>query len=125
MKKLFYRIAKVLDIGFVSVLYISFAMITSKLYDNFLGKFNKEEADKKSIFRNVLELFGMFWVYGIIIYIIRNIVKIIPFPLDNVDGFKHNTLKDLRSAGMFTVVFFYFQTHMKEKMQYVFNSMKV
>lgn len=125
MKKLLYRVAKILDIGFVSILYIVFAIITSKLYDNFLGEFNKEEADKKGIYRNVLELFGMFWVYGIIIYVVRNIVKLIPFPLDNVDGFQHNTLKDLQSATMFTVVFFYFQKHIKVKMQYVFDSMNI
>jgi hypothetical protein len=125
MKKLLYRVAKILDIGFVSMLYIVFAIITSKLYDNFLGEFNEEIEAKKGILRNVLELFAMFWIYGIIVYVVRNIVKIIPFPLDNVDGFQHNTLKDLQSATMFTVVFFYFQKHIKIKMQYVFNSMNI
>ena len=107
--KLLYRIAKLIDIGYVSMMYIMLAIITSYAYNSFLGTFNKEEQDKKSTVRIIAELLGIFWVYGIIIYIIRNIVKIIPFPLDGLGGYSHDSLKDLRSASMFTVVFFYFE----------------
>lgn len=116
-----YRIVKIIDIGYVSMIYITFAIGLSYLYDAFLGKFNKEEEDKKSIPRILLELIAVFWLYGIIIYIVRNIVKMIPFPLNKIGGFDHSTLKDLRSAGMFTVVFFYFQNNIKARMQHVFD----
>jgi hypothetical protein len=107
------------------VIYIVFAMLLSKVCDNFLGKFDKEKEDTKSIERVILELLGIFWAYGIIIYIVRNIVKQIPFPLDTVGGFHHENLKELKGAGMFTVVFFYFQNNIKAKMQYVFDKIKL
>ena len=116
-----YRIVKIIDIGYVSMMYITFAIGLSYLYDTFLGEFNKEVQEKKSTVRILLELIAVFWVYGIIIYIVRNIVKMIPFPLNNIGGFDHSTLKDLRSAGMFTVVFFYFQKNIKARLQHVFD----
>ena len=120
--KLLYRIAKIIDIGYVSMLYIMLAILTSYVFDSFLGKFNKEEEDKKSTVRIIAELLGFFWAYGIIIYVTRNIVKLIPFPLDNMGGYVHYSLKDLHSAGMFTVVFFYFQTNMKARLQNIYNT---
>ena len=123
--KLLYRIAKIIDIGYVSMMYIILAIFLSYEYDRFLGTFNKEEEDKKSTVRIVAELLGIFWVYGIIIYIIRNIVKIIPFPLDGIGGYSHHSLKDLRSAGIFTAVFFYFQTNMKARLQHMYNKIHI
>ena len=123
--KLLYRIAKIIDIGYVSMIYIMLAILISYEYDKFLGTFNKEEEDKKSTVRIVVELLGIFWVYGIIIYIIRNIVKIIPYPLDGMGGYSHHLLKDLRSAGMFTVVFFYFQKNLKDRLQHMYNKIHI
>jgi hypothetical protein len=123
--KLLYRIAKIIDIGYVSMMYIMLAILMSYLFDRILGKFNKEEEDKKSSVRVIAELLGIFWVYGIIIYIIKNIVQIIPFPLDNMGGYSHDSLKNIQTAGIFTAIFFYFQKNLKNRLENIYNKIHI
>ena len=58
-----------------------------------------------------------------LIYIIRNIVHLIPFPLEGFYGYQHFRVKELHSGGV-ALAFgvFYAQENIKDKMNYIFYS---
>ena len=39
---------------------------------------------------------------GIVAYIFRNIIQIIPFPLDGIYSFKHLSVSEVKSGGLLT-----------------------
>ena len=56
----------------------------------------------------MFEVILYFWFIGIVFYVVRNIVPLIPFPLDGVYGFKHERVKELINATMFVITFLYY-----------------
>ena len=57
---------------------------------------------------------------GIIIYIVRNIIPLIPFPLDGIYGFDHLKVTEVTTGGTFSFAFLYFQVHYQNKIKYIF-----
>lgn len=58
---------------------------------------------------------------GILIYITRNIVPFVPFPLDNIIGYQHNLLKELHSASVLSTAIITFQRSLAQKLNYIKN----
>lgn len=122
-KEFIIRSIKIIDIGFVTAIYFIIGLILAKLCDKKLGKFDKKKADKKSIFQHIFELILYLWFIGVIIYIVRNLVPLIPFPLDGIYGFKHLAVKEVTSATVFSVAFIYFQVYYQNKIKYIFSKL--
>jgi hypothetical protein len=55
---------------------------------------------------------------GIIAYVLRNLVKLIPFPLDGVAGFHHERLKELDGGEVMALVLILFQRNLIDKVLY-------
>ena len=87
------------------------------MYEKYVDLVN----DYKSNFRLTVELLLHIWLLGVTVYIARNLIEKIPSPLDNIAGFSHKRVKELHSATVFTLVFFYSQTYMREKMGYLYK----
>jgi amino acid transporter len=109
---------KVVDIGYVTVLYFFVAIVLAKALDFFNGKITKEEEQKKSKLFRALELTLILWYTGVLYYIVRNLVELVPSPLDGLFGYQHALLKELKTAGIFTFLFLYFQKGIKDKIQF-------
>jgi len=120
-KEIIIRSIKILDIGYITVIYFILGLILAKLFDKYLGKFDKNKEDKKSILRSILELSLYLWFIGIVIYVVRNIVPLIPFPLNGVYGFDHLRVKEVTSATVFIISFMYFQQYYQDKIKYIFS----
>lgn len=112
---------KVLDIGYIFALYFMIALILAYYVDKILGKFNPEDYKDTSKWRIILELFVACWVYGILCYIVRNTVEMIPFPLHNYKGYNHYKIRELSSAWVFGFVFLTCSSNMKDRLIHVFN----
>jgi hypothetical protein len=56
---------------------------------------------------------------SIISYAVRNLVELVPFPLDGMFGFKHIEVKELTSGALFATLLFFLQTHLQEKLYYI------
>jgi len=120
-KEIIVRGIKLLDIGYITAIYSLLGIFLAKVCDKINGPFDKEKEDKKPIWRILVELILYLWFIGIVIYIVRNIVPLIPFPLDGVYGFKHILVKEVIHATMFSITFFYFQTYYKNKIEHLLH----
>ena len=124
-KELIVRSIKILDIGYITAIYFILGIILAKLCDKHFGKFEEKKADKKSIFQHVIELILYLWFIGVVIYIVRNLVPLIPFPLEGVYGFKHLKVKELTTATIFSISFMYFQVYYQNKIKYIFSKINI
>ena len=125
VNELIVRSLKVFDIGYITVIYFGLGILLAKTFDILFGKYDEKEESKKSLWQQTAEIICMMWMYGVIIYIVRNLVELIPFPFDHIHGFDHLKLKELKNAAVFTFVFLYFQDYFKTKIQVYYNSIKL
>jgi hypothetical protein len=116
-----FRTIKILDIGYITIIYFILGLLISRLFDSYLGKFNKLNDDKKYIGRVGLELIIMIWVIAIIVYLTRNVVELIPSPFDGLYGFDHLQVKELGSAAVFTMLVLSYTYHFAGKLDYFNN----
>jgi hypothetical protein len=103
-KDINFRLVKIADIGYITILYFLIAFISSvilcllfNLYIKFVGK-------TKNITIIMLELIILIWIVGALTYIVKNIVEIIPSPFEGIQGLKHKKVKELGSAGVYGVI---------------------
>jgi hypothetical protein len=119
-----FRFIKILDIGYVTLIYFLLAIVIAVLMDKLYGEYNEKDESKKSTLRKTLDLVGMIWLNGVIIYIARNIVPLIPSPFNNINGFKHSRLKELESAYVFDFVLIYTQKNLVKRMEVFYDTVK-
>lgn len=124
--ELIIRSIKIIDIAYVSVLLFCLGFIVSVfldyLYIKLFGKFDEKKAKKKSRIIIIIESIIHFAIIGILIYIFRNIVEYIPFPLHGVHKYNHYRLKELTSASLFITILLIFQSNLQAKLVYLKNS---
>lgn len=123
-KEIVVRSIKILDIGYITVLYMIFSLSCAALTDRIMGKFDPVREAKKSKVQLVIELILVVWMYGILVYAVRNIVGYIPFPLNGVSGFDHSRVKELSSATVFTFTYVLFSDYIKNKITFFYKNMK-
>jgi hypothetical protein len=111
------RSIKILDMGYLTVLYFLSGYIVSHYVNKLYGTFDpKKQHNKiKLLIQIILQLF----IVGVLFYIIRNIIQLIPFPLDGISGFEHIRVKEFHTGGIaLTFGMFNAQTNLKDKMNY-------
>lgn len=113
------RSFKLIDIGYVTVIYFVLGFACAIVYDKVLGKFDKKAEEKKSSVTISLEVILHIWTIGVLTYFARNLVPLIPFPLDGVMGFNHLKVKEVTLATVFVLVLISFQEHLREKMKHL------
>lgn len=120
-KELVIRGIKILDIGYLTVIYFVLAYFFAVVYDRVLGDFDESENAAKSTVQLSLELMFHIWTIGVLVYVVRNMVELIPFPLDGIYGYNHLRLKELIIAPVFTLVLITLQDHLRKKMNMLYR----
>jgi len=114
------RSIKMMDIGILTVLYFILGYIFSWLINKIYNNFDPNTAPMK--FLLFLEICGQLFIIGILVYILRNLIELIPFPLEGIYGYQHTKVRELYSGGIaLTFGIFYAQENIKEKLNYMFN----
>ena len=122
MNELLFRLTKICDIGYITAIYFLLAIILSKIIDKIFGEYDEIRERQKSKYRLFFELFGMFWLYIIIIYMVKNIIELVPSPFDGINGFQHNLVKELKTGFAFFFIFLYLQKNFLNKLSYFYKS---
>lgn len=121
MNGLLLRTVKVFDIGYVTAIYFLLAFVISLSIDRVLGRFDTDKADKTSTPVLMLGAVANLWCVGVLAYLARNVVELIPSPLDGVHGFRHAWLGELRGASVFTVTTLVFQKNLSARLTYIYK----
>jgi hypothetical protein len=118
-RELAIRAIKVVDIGYVSTIYFLAAFFLSVSLDRALGKF--EPAERTPTFVLLLQAAIHIWFLGVLSYVVKNLVEMIPFPLDGVKGYQHSRLGELHNATLFSVVVVAFQKNLAARLLYLYT----
>jgi len=122
-KEIIIRSIKIIDIGYIITIYLILGVLAAKICDRYLGVFDEDKEEKRPLYKSIIELILYFWFLGIVIYIVRNVVPLIPFPLDGIYGFDHLKVKEVTSGATFTFAFLYFQVYYQKKIKYIFSKL--
>lgn len=106
---------KIVDIGFITVIYFALGYSMAFLVDEWFAKIFGDNK-KKSKWRLIGEVLIQVIAIGILTYIMRNLVELIPFPLDGILGYDHLRVKELKSGAVFTVFMVMFSYNMQDKL---------
>jgi len=118
-KELIIRTIKIIDIGYIAILYFISAYFLGYYLDSFFVYLYGIKYETKTQFILLLEILSQIIAIGIVTYIVKNLIELIPFPLNGISGFDHQRVKELKSAGFFTVFIVIFQTNFQNKLSYV------
>jgi hypothetical protein len=112
------EIVRLLEVYFYSGIGAIIGIIFAKLFDILYGKFKVEDYKKISKFQLFLEILFHLFLIGVVAYILRNIVGLIPYPLDGVAGFRHARLKELSGGTVLAMVLLFFQRNLRDKLTF-------
>lgn len=116
-KELKIRFIKLIDIGYIGGIHFIAGFCIAVAIDKILGKVNEKEEAKKSTLRLVIEVTGLACLNGILYYIAKNMLELIPFPLDNVWGFHHMKVKEVKSAPLLALSLLLYQSNLQKRVQ--------
>ena len=119
------RSIKILDIVYITVLYIVMSLICAIITDKVMGEFDEKKEAQKPVWSLTLEFILTIWLYGVLIYVVRNLIELVPFPLDGYQGFSHKKVKELNSAMVFTFTFVLFSKYLKAKLDFYYKFLKL
>jgi hypothetical protein len=119
------RSIKIMDIGFIFTIYFALGFILVIMTDKILGKFDPVANHMTSSTVIIIQLLFQFWIYGVLCYLLRNFVELIPFPLNGYKvgeiAFDHKKVKELGSAWVFGYVYLAYSTNMKDRLTFLYN----
>lgn len=115
------QFVRILDVAYVGVLSFILAFLASHWLDQITPDLNKKQAK----WRTFIAVAVQFGLIGALIFISRNMIKKIPFPLDGVSGYKHAQLGELRSLPLIVFIFMFFQRKTQEKMKFLIDTQSV
>ena len=115
------RLMKVLDIGYVTFIYVVVGFLIIIPIDKSIGTFDPKPYDKMNWFRVFMEVFGQLWMVTVIVYIVRNLVVYIPSPFHNQFGYNHQLLKEMNGAFTLSIIVIWNSHNLIAKMQYLYT----
>ncbi len=109
---------KLIDIGLVTTYYFIIGIIFAKAFDRVYGDFEQEDYKKIGNIRLLFDILIHLFFIGVMAYILRNIIGIIPFPLEGVAGYKHERLKELEGGHILALILILFQKNLFSKIKF-------
>jgi len=107
------------DIAYITVLYFILGYFVGYNIDKFFEFIYGSHYSSYSTPILILQVLSQIMVIGIISYLGRNLVQLIPSPLNGINGFVHTRVKELMEGGFLTVFLLMFQYSMTNKLDYI------
>jgi len=108
---------KILHIGYLTIIYLIFGYLYTKLFEMIYGNFDIDVENRKPIARQILELISMLWFAALFLFIVDRSAHKIPHP-KIFKGYKYSYsehFKAIREAGIFIFLFLFFQNSIFDK----------
>jgi hypothetical protein len=109
---------KLIDIGITYTYFFILGLVMAKVFDYvYIKRLHEDKTDWKTypISLFTLNLLLHFFLIGVSVYFIRNVVQLIPYPLEGVAGYQHHRLKELGGGAILTFMIFLFQENLSDK----------
>ena len=111
---------KLIDIGITYTYFFVVGLIIAKVFDYIYSDLlDESKTDWKTypIGLFTLNILFHFFLIGVAVYLIRNVVGAIPYPLDGMAGYQHHRLKELGGGAVLVFMIFLFQKNLTEKIK--------
>jgi hypothetical protein len=118
-----FRIIKMMDIGYIYTLYFISGFITGILIDKlFFRKLDENKLRQTPLSVIIIETISLLWLNGCCCYIARNIVEMIPSPINDVWGLIHDRrIVEIRQPSVFLFTAFFFENCVRIRMKYLYT----
>lgn len=123
-KEITIRSIKMVDISLLGVYYLFGGIVLSLIIDKLFPVYDEEVYSNKSSQEIFLEVCLNISLIMIIVYILRNIVEKIPFPLDGVAGYEHKRVSEIKGGVLIAFAVITFQPNFKNKVTLLINRFK-
>ena len=108
---------KILHIGYLTIIYLVFGYLYTKLFEMIHGDFDIDVENRKPIAIQILQLISMLWFAALFLFIVDRSAHKIPHP-KIFKGYKYNYseyFKGIRESGIFIFLFLFFQNSIFDK----------
>ena len=124
-KHYLYYMTKLLDLGLVGVYFLVIGTLCSLLITKLMGDPIHARIQKhETIGYVILKVIARTFLIMISAFLIRQIVKKIPFPLDGVGGFEHSRVHELNGGVMISFAIIEFQPQYKYYIMHLLSFFK-
>ena len=116
-----FKIVKMTGIIYCAIMMGFPALIITIIMNILYTKYIKEtQEEKNNMYLQIFHILLLIGLFGIISYLIRRVVRKIPFPLDKYYGFDYMRLKELNESSTFTAIFLIsFSIIVQRKIDYI------
>jgi len=114
-----FRIIKMADIAYITVLYFILGYFVGYNIDKLFEFIYGNDFSSHSTPVLIIQVLSQIMVIGIISYLGRNLVQLIPSPLNGINGFVHTRVRELMDGAFLTVFLLMFQYSMTDKLDYI------
>ena len=118
-QELILRTIKIIDIAYIFSFYAAAGFFLSIFLEKIFPKFNEKIYGKKRTGSIIIDICLQFATIGVIVYIVKNLFELVPFPLDGIYGYEHKKVKELKEALPLIYTIIYFQYTLRDKLLYV------
>lgn len=112
-------IVKMLAILYVGILYVIFGTYITTMIDEhgFMDMFIDNHDHKDSVFKLIFETAFVVAILAVFAFIGRNLIQLIPFPLDGLFGFDYKDVKEVQTGSILLVFMFTFSSVLFNKIE--------
>jgi len=112
------------DLTFVTTYYLVIGFVVSLLLNHIIETLDTRNFKDLPTWQLGLEITAHTLVLSIAFYMIRNIVRCIPYPFEGAAGYKHELLYELDGGIVFSFLVLFFQRNLIEKISIFQNRVR-
>ena len=124
-KELLIRSIKLLDISLLGIYYFIGGVILSIMIDKLFSKYDEEIYEKKTTMEIFIECCLYISLIMVCVYILRNIIELIPFPLHGYYDYDHYKVREIRGGVLISFAIVTFQPNLKAKVVKLIDKLKL
>jgi hypothetical protein len=110
-----FRLIKSLDIAYVTILFFIFSFYSASVSDGIFYRIFGKNDDNNNYLILLMQISIQFGIIGVMSYIIRNIVQLIPYPFNHYYHYDRKRLNELIKGAFITTFLFLFSPHLQKK----------